>query len=76
MIRSITEIGNLWPTCGNCMHIAQSHPNCNEIVIGQCPCCGTQGIKKVCGCKEYIGPTLEQFKSDYLTQEEITHYRF
>jgi len=78
MIRSISVIGALWPVCGKCKHIAQSHggDGCCEQVTKQCPTCHQHGAKVECGCKDYDGPTWEEFKRDYLTPEEITRYKW
>ena len=76
MIRSISEIGAMWPLCATCKHIAQCHDegSCCERVHGHCPTCGTfQEIP--CQCKEYAGPTWEEFKKR-LTPEEIAYYRY
>lgn len=77
-IRSISVIGALWPPCNRCRHIAQEHDEagCGARVLGQCPSCHawTENVK--CGCKHYEGPTWEQFKSDYLTPEEIEFYKW
>ncbi len=76
-MRSITEIGNLWPLCKNCKHIAQSHDSggCSELTSGQCPTCSTWQDKIPCQCKGYEGPTREEFKK-LLTAEEISRYGF
>lgn len=76
-MRSIAEIGNLWPRCGNCKHIAQSHDlnNCCETMNGQCPTCNTWQQNIPCNCKGYIGPTLEEFKK-LLTSQEIEYHGF
>ena len=77
-VRSITAIGNLWPRCANCNHIAQMHENdgCAEMITGQCPTCKTGGVKVKCSCLSYIGPTWEEFKRLYLTPEEIAFYKW
>lgn len=78
-IRSIAEIGALWPPCNRCRHIAQEHNGkgkCEAVVPGQCPTCGRWTEKAECSCPRYEGPTWEQFKSDYLTPEEIEHYKW
>lgn len=76
-MRSISEIGALWPIC-KCGHSAQDHDKnleCHAVGRGQCPTCGQHSEKNVpCRCKQYTGPTWEQFKADYLTPEEIKHY--
>lgn len=82
MIRSMQQIGDLWPPCSRCRHIAQAHDNhildvgsgCDETVKGQCPTCGTHAISTKCSCKGYHGPTMTQFAKDYLTPEEYKHY--
>jgi hypothetical protein len=79
MIRSATVIGNLWPRCGICNHIAQDHNldrSCGNTIKGQCPTCKTQGVDITCPCTGYDGPTLIQFMKDYMTQEEIDYYRW
>ena len=77
-MRTITEIGNLWPRCKECNHIAQEHDNsgCSHTGKGQCPTCHShvsEGIK--CKCKGYDGPTWEEFKKQ-LTKEELEHYGY
>jgi hypothetical protein len=77
MIRSIAEIGALWPRC-MCGHSAQDHDKnlkCRTTGPGQCPTCGQHSMKDVpCVCKKYTGPTWEEFKAKYLTPEEIKRY--
>lgn len=75
-VRSITAIGNLWPLCNKCRHIAQEHDEagCGARVAGQCGECKSWTTNVKCSCKTYEGPTWEQFKKDYLTPEEIEHY--
>lgn len=81
-MRNPRQIGDLWPLCGNCGHIAQAHdlpdvnnpdkPICCEIKKGQCPTCGTWAEKVPCTCKEYNGPSITQFiELAKLTREEI-----
>jgi hypothetical protein len=82
-IRSINEIGSLWPRCARCKHIAQEHNNhdgepgrgCGAPTRGQCPTCKQYTNDAECQCRGYVGPTLEQFKADYLTPEEIEHHK-
>jgi hypothetical protein len=78
MVRSISVIGALWPLCIKCKHAAQSHADagCCEPVTKQCPTCKQHGAVIECGCPEYQGPTWDQFKKDYLTPEEIAHYKW
>lgn len=77
MIRSITEIGAMWPKCKNCGHIAQDHDTvgCGSVKKGQCPTCHTWQDRIPCDCKEYIGPTWDEFKTQ-LTPEEMAHYHY
>ena len=84
-IRSVYEIGNLWPKCKTCGHIAQSHnepgpnsPNehsCDETYYGKCPTCGTHGKQFTCQCNGYIGMTKEEWYA-LLTPEEIAYYHY
>jgi len=77
-IRSIPIIGGLWPLCKTCKHIAQEHDEgrCGFHGTGQCKECGQWGAKIQCSCTKYDGPTFEEFKRDYLTPEEIAHYKW
>jgi hypothetical protein len=76
-MRTIGEIGDLWPRCERCKHIAQDHnlADCTTVRIGQCPTCNTHGMVIPCDCKGYVGPTLEEFKL-LLTPQEIEKYKF
>lgn len=73
-IRNANLIGHLWPLCKTCGHIAQSHDKagCSESV--RCHHCGAHDSRVRCACKEYNGPTLEQFMETKLTQEERDYY--
>jgi hypothetical protein len=77
MIRSISEIGNLWPLCTNCGHIAQSHSfvGCDARIKNQCPTCGIWGHDVVCSCREYVGMTRAEWFA-LLTPEEIAKYNY
>lgn len=61
MIRSITQIGALWPPCTSCRHIAQEHSE--------------HGCSGRCECSGYKGMTLEEWRK-LLTPEEIEHYKY
>lgn len=76
-IRSIAQIGAIWPRCTTCGHIAQAHSEtyCSETRISQCPTCFTTGVQVKCGCKGYIGMTTEEWRAK-LTPEEIAYYHF
>lgn len=75
-IRSITEIGALWPAC-SCGHIAQDHHDhgCDVKVKGHCPTCGLHGGSATCPCKGYDAMTDAQWFA-LLTPDEIAHYHF
>jgi hypothetical protein len=77
MIRSISVIGNLWPLCKTCKHVAQEHDDdgCKMEHIGKCPTCNTHGVSIRCDCEGYHGPTWEEFKK-LLTPEEIAYYHW
>jgi hypothetical protein len=77
MIRSIAEIGAMWPLCANCKHIAQAHDKdgCSELGIHQCPTCNQWATNMKCDCSFYNGPTWEEFKTR-LTPEEIRYYHY
>jgi hypothetical protein len=76
-MRSMREIGALWPTCKSCNHIAQEHDDndCGAVTSGQCPTCGNHVSQIKCQCKGYVGPTWEEIKAK-LTPEEIAYYRY
>lgn len=76
MIRPIYEIGNLWPLCNICKHMAQSHDfyYLNKNTFNGC--CAITIKDKKCKCNGYVGPSLEEFKRNYLTQEEINYYDY
>jgi len=64
-MRSPNEIGNLWPRCKDCKHIAQSHSENGEHICGEdtyqkCPTCGTRA-KFACQCRIYNGSTRAEF---------------
>lgn len=73
-MRNVNIIGNLWPRCKTCGHIAQAHGenDCSELV--RCPNCNHIDSRVRCACKAYVGPTLEQFMQEYLTPEERDYY--
>lgn len=73
-IRNVQIIGNLWPVCKKCRHIAQSHDEAGCTEAAPCPHCGKVDAGLQCSCKEYVGPTLEEFIRDYLTPEEAAYY--
>lgn len=75
-IRSAQIIGDLWPVCENCKHIAQAHDSdgCSETRMGQCPFCNRYDTLITCSCKEYKGPTLTEFMQQYLTKEEAEYF--
>jgi hypothetical protein len=75
-VRNANIIGDLWPLCNRCRHIAQSHDTsgCAERVPGKCPTCGFYANRIPCQCKKYEGPTLGEFMRDNLTMEEIVFY--
>ena len=77
MIRSISEIGNLWPRCKSCGHIAQCHDvdGCCEYGVGQCESCGTWKENIQCNCKVYVGMTRAEWFA-LLTPEEISFYHY
>jgi len=77
MTRSVAEIGNLWPRCTNCGHIAQSHSfeGCGEIGKGQCSECGNWHNKAICKCRKYEGMTRAEWFA-LLTPEEIAKYNY
>ena len=75
-MRSPNEIGNMWPVCKDCRHIAQAHPEngehiCGELTHTNCPTCNTrQNIS--CQCRRYNGPTRAEFAVMIkATEEEI-----
>lgn len=77
MIRSISQIGALWPLCKNCGHIAQQHSDpdiCGELTQAQCPHCNTW-VKIPCQCREYKGMTYQEWYA-LLTEEEINKYGY
>ncbi len=73
----MSQLGDVWPRCANCRHVAQAHDNngCDEITRGQCPTCGTWQEKIPCQCKTYVGPTQEEFITNFLTPEEQVMFR-
>lgn len=77
-IRTISEIGALWPACTECHHIAQEHDDktsCSSSVKGQCPTCGTQGMMVKCLCTGYKDMTYAEWFA-LLTPAEIKHYGY
>ena len=77
-MRSAREIGNLWPRCTTCGHIAQEHDfdmSCKAAIRSQCLTCGTHSVLIKCPCKEYKGMTRKEWFA-LLTAEEIAHYRY
>ena len=61
MVRSLAELVDLWPRCGQCEHATEEH------AYGQCSRLG-------CACRGYVGPTVAEFCRRFLTPEEVKHY--
>jgi len=76
-MRSIAEIGALWPLCKQCGHVAQSHNDSGGPDDGDPMCAGSykeNGYSRfTCSCTGYDGPTWEEFKK-LLTPEELAFY--
>lgn len=76
-VRSLSEIGALWPLCKGCGHIAQEHDedSCSGMGHQQCKHCGIWSETAKCSCTGYIGPTWEEFKKG-LSKNEIVTYNW
>lgn len=73
-VRNAQIIGDLWPRCQTCGHIAQAHDKAGCSEPAPCPHCGRLDHKVKCACKEYVGPTLLEFMDTHMTQEERDYY--